>query len=590
MRALVAALALLAGPAAAAVPVRSGDHATFARLVYRDPSASELRVSSVEGGIVELRLGEGAPDLDLGAIFDRIPRERITEASFAGGVLRLTLGCVCDVRVERISSGHVVIDVEDPLADPSAGAAQNIVQPMALVPRPVTLTSTDGDPGPSARRDGPTLARSRALPQPVPPAPPTPRGPAQVRIHPSASLRLLPAPDPMAVTPHVPTCAIEGRAAEIIEADPEIALAELPAAFGAILDGGEEPSDSGALALAETYLRVGWGAEASRVLSDSGIVDRDLDAIGAALDGVSSSTALDPGCGPATTFLALLSPDPMTGWDRADHAALVLLMDALPKARWRDARAAVAERLTELGAADLLAVRRDAPRTDPSSGPPREAGTDLAAVLAVTETLDAAAAEKRTLGEIDLVNADALLASVPEGVAHDRLAAALVDAQLRAGFLASAAAATRGDPALAESLLDTALQVLPSGRAAEFAVRIRPELPPGGPAALRAAALLRGYGLNDVAALFDRRPVSETALPRDVTGSALADRPWLARDFAAMSASGEEGAPRRDVANAIVLRNAAQRPDGDLAVAEQALEQSRRIGDALARLLQEPER
>ena len=594
MRALFVALVLLAAPAAAAVPVRSGEHATFARLVYRDPSGSQVRAMPAADGTVEIDLGTDAPELDLGAIFDRIPRDRIAAVEVTGSILRLTLGCACDVEVGRIPSGHVVIDVVDPTAGPAAtpvpAAFPRVVTPIALVPHPIILASAGEDGTPASLQEGPSRARARGLPPLAPRPVPSPRGPAQVRIHPSASLRLLPAPEPRPSTPHVPTCAIEERAVDILTADPTAALATLPAAFGAILDGGEAPSEAGAIALAETYLRVGWGAEAGRVLSDLGLVDGDLDAIGAALDGVPSEARLDPGCGPATTLLALLSPGPVIGWDRADHAALVLLLDALPEARWRDTRHAVAGRLADLGAADLLAARRDPAPTERAPGSPREAGTDLDAVAAVTEALEAAARDGVALGETELVNAEALLASVPEGVARDRLAAALVGGQLRAGFLAAAVTAARGDPALAEFLLETALGVLPPGRAAEFAVRIRPELPPGSPGADRAADLLRGYGLDDVAALFDRRPVRAATAPRDATGTALADRPWIGRDFAAMETSGDEDAPRRDVAAAIVSRNAAERPDGDLAVAAQALEQSRRIGDALSRLLAEPAR
>ena len=110
--ALAAALAgLMSDGARADVPVRSGEHATFTRLVFADGRAEGWTASRPDAGIVVLDGPDAATTLDLGAVFARIPRGRIVDATAEPGRLVLTLGCDCPVEVSRIASGHVVIDV-----------------------------------------------------------------------------------------------------------------------------------------------------------------------------------------------------------------------------------------------------------------------------------------------------------------------------------------------------------------------------------------------------------------------------------------------------------------------------------------------
>ena len=121
MRTVLLILAFLAAfPAdAQTVTVRSGDHATFARLVLTIPPGTDWSLG---------RQGEGYavaldPDLtfDLSQAFDRIPRNRLVSISDLGaGRIALALGCDCHAQGFLFRPDLLVVDIVDGPAPPGS--------------------------------------------------------------------------------------------------------------------------------------------------------------------------------------------------------------------------------------------------------------------------------------------------------------------------------------------------------------------------------------------------------------------------------------------------------------------------------------
>ena len=109
------ALCLLAGPGfAQSVPIRSGEHETFTRLVFQVPTGVEW---NLEQGWDAARLTIDLPEIkfESGAVFSRIPRSRLSDLSQAapGDPLLLTLACNCSVNGFRQGNKMLVIDISD---------------------------------------------------------------------------------------------------------------------------------------------------------------------------------------------------------------------------------------------------------------------------------------------------------------------------------------------------------------------------------------------------------------------------------------------------------------------------------------------
>lgn len=111
--ALVALLAATAVPAVAQdARIRSGEHATFSRLVVYLPESSSYEVEAGDGTFAVHFGGDFA--FDTSEVFYYIPRTRIAELSAGSGRLQLDLGCDCVVTVERLSDTALFLDVNDP--------------------------------------------------------------------------------------------------------------------------------------------------------------------------------------------------------------------------------------------------------------------------------------------------------------------------------------------------------------------------------------------------------------------------------------------------------------------------------------------
>lgn len=116
LRFIFIALLLLSSPVAGQtrVPVTSGDHATFARLVFIAPKDLAYDVRT-ERRKLRLTFEDFDVDFDLSAVFKRLPKTRIlnvVQRNLSGGRagLDIDLACACEVTVERLNN-YLIIDV-----------------------------------------------------------------------------------------------------------------------------------------------------------------------------------------------------------------------------------------------------------------------------------------------------------------------------------------------------------------------------------------------------------------------------------------------------------------------------------------------
>jgi hypothetical protein len=106
-------LMTLAGPVAAQdIPIRSGEHDGYTRLVLDMPGRAEWTLSG--GGRKPVLSFEQPWQFDTGDVFDRIARNRLIAVQQPEpGELQLDLGCDCDLNVFWHSEAMLVVDIAD---------------------------------------------------------------------------------------------------------------------------------------------------------------------------------------------------------------------------------------------------------------------------------------------------------------------------------------------------------------------------------------------------------------------------------------------------------------------------------------------
>ncbi|WP_306153131.1 hypothetical protein [Roseovarius sp. MMSF_3281] len=121
--------AVLAAPTfAQSVPIRSGEHDSFTRLVLTVPPRADWTMSNDSKSPV---LSFQRPfRFDVAEVFDRIPRDRLTGLrELSPGRLQLDLACACDVTMFWHAETMLVIDIADP------PARRDLVTPRLRPPR-----------------------------------------------------------------------------------------------------------------------------------------------------------------------------------------------------------------------------------------------------------------------------------------------------------------------------------------------------------------------------------------------------------------------------------------------------------------------
>ena len=97
------------------VPVRSGEHETFTRLVFSLPRRVPFNLVQRDR---ELTLGfeQTGWRPDLSSVFNRVPKRRLQEIEYSDreNGLILTLNCACDVTTFWFNENFFVLDISDP--------------------------------------------------------------------------------------------------------------------------------------------------------------------------------------------------------------------------------------------------------------------------------------------------------------------------------------------------------------------------------------------------------------------------------------------------------------------------------------------
>jgi hypothetical protein len=145
----VAVLTSVWKAAAQTLPVRTGEHAGFTRIVVRigEERQWDLREDT---RAFSLSVAPGVDGFDLSQSFDLIQRDRLAELAFAEGELSGTLACDCDVSAFRYREAFLVIDIRDAGRDDSDAA-----------PTPPPRPTRDAD---NAARANERAAAAAALP------------------------------------------------------------------------------------------------------------------------------------------------------------------------------------------------------------------------------------------------------------------------------------------------------------------------------------------------------------------------------------------------------------------------------------------
>jgi len=121
----VCALVAICWPVfAQTVQVRSGEHATFTRLVLEVGTDRDWSLE-MTADRAEVVFDPPLDGIDASAVFDFIPRTRL-QALSGTEALRLDLACACPVEASRFQQRYLVIDISDPSPDETRSAPQEV--------------------------------------------------------------------------------------------------------------------------------------------------------------------------------------------------------------------------------------------------------------------------------------------------------------------------------------------------------------------------------------------------------------------------------------------------------------------------------
>lgn len=608
MRGALLAVILLCwagGASAQAVSVRSGEHADFTRLVIKLPERAPYTLTG-SGVQTDLVIDGQDYEIDTSAVFDRVPKTRLTGIAALPGHtgLRLSLAPGYEVKSYWFGNASLVLDIR---------RGEQPAKPVRLRPLPVPpprpghalrLLQRDLDrrlamKGPPASPNGPDLGISRDLllrqvgraasqglltpmARRIPPPAPPQATPEPVPQKPAARAR----PSPPGMHLHAQTAidrdmgavlARLGAAGAQTCLDPErvdVAAWGGNASFrqqigplrARLLGEFDKPDRAAVLRLARLYVHFGFGAEARQLLAEVGgsaAADPVLEAMAAILEdghaGADSALSGQTDCGPMVALWSALSYPEMPAGISLNGDAVLQGLTALPVHLRAYLGPVLARRLHEAGyKRESARARRVLNRVEATTTAEVRL---MDAEVALSRGPDAPA--EATLGTLvadnDTPSAQALLR--------------LIDARLRRGAeisyetaqLAGAYAVEyRGQP-LGTDLAEAHLAALASSGAFDEAFAELDQVP-GADAAGRAASRARLSGmLASKASDYDflHHTLSGSAAPPDgldaETGNVMADRlislgfPAEAARYVAPHATGPEEDVRKRLRARVAL-------------------------------------
>ena len=122
------------------VTIRSGEHETFSRLVLSIGAETGWSIEPSDGSVI-VQLTGRSDGFDITEIFDRIPRDRLSEVTQVGpDSLRLVLNCPCDYDAFLWRPGELVVDIIDvPVPPEIEGALLAPEAPETMIQTTTTL-------------------------------------------------------------------------------------------------------------------------------------------------------------------------------------------------------------------------------------------------------------------------------------------------------------------------------------------------------------------------------------------------------------------------------------------------------------------
>jgi len=138
IRRLLISLLLLTPSLAEAetVEIISGEHSDFSRLVMQFEGSPDWTFGRTENGYL-LNVNSNVT-YDVGRVFDRIPRRRISEVVDAGnGSITVVLNCVCHGDAFELRKGRVVVDIKDGPPDAASEFERPLRRAKTSPPNPV---------------------------------------------------------------------------------------------------------------------------------------------------------------------------------------------------------------------------------------------------------------------------------------------------------------------------------------------------------------------------------------------------------------------------------------------------------------------
>jgi len=292
-------LALSSTPAWADTRVRSGEHATFTRLVLYLPTAAQgWRTERIDDGY-RIDLDPSPTALDTSGIFDFIPRTRIRDVRLVDGSVLIDSGCDCHVSVFAARPDAIAIDVRDgpdlsaDAVPPRDDARQAKQRTVALPARPALNADAAADV-PSIVRFEPPLAR--ATPQQVALSSAVARAATGGLLNPredgvrldGPGIETRTATDPPARERNseveAQLCAELATLDQIVSIDRETAWRRIEA---------PDPSGTELVERALAYLSLGFGAEAAADFAASSLPTATALALGAAANAIDTPSGMD---------------------------------------------------------------------------------------------------------------------------------------------------------------------------------------------------------------------------------------------------------------------------------------------------------
>ena len=120
------------------IPVRSGEHPEFTRLVFTLPTpATKWALTKMANGY-GLNVQAEDATFDVSTVFDRVPRSRLADIRVTGNLAALIINCRCSAKAFHFGEKSVVVDIsEDKESQPIQAQPEKAAEPKNALLSPI---------------------------------------------------------------------------------------------------------------------------------------------------------------------------------------------------------------------------------------------------------------------------------------------------------------------------------------------------------------------------------------------------------------------------------------------------------------------